>query len=276
MRYAPTLPKLVDGKDAKRHVVTIIGAGPVGLATALGLANYNIPTLVIEADDSVCSGSRAICVSRRSLEIIERLGALEEFRAKSLPWFGGVSFYGGEEVLRFTMDHADERKHPPMVNLQQYYMEQFLLNAAEKHRDLIEIRWQTRVNAVTSGSKGVELNLQTPQGEYGLSSDWLVACDGARSIVRDQLDVNLQGTNYEVRYVIVDIELHSDRPAQRYAWFDPPSNPGSTILMHQQPDNIWRIDYQLSADESSEEAVKPDNVIARVRRHLAMIGEEGT
>ena len=93
--------------------------------------------------------------------------------------------------------------------------------------------------------------------------------------MREALGLQLKGTSYEGRYVIVDIELKSDRPTERLAWFDPPSNPGSTILIHIQPDNIWRIDYQLRDDEDPEEAVKPENVIPRVRSHLEMMGETG-
>ena len=73
--------------------------------------------------------------------------------------------------------------------------------------------------------------------------------------------------------MIVDIELKSDYPTERRAWFDPPSNPGSTLLMHKQPDDIWRIDYQLRDDEDPDEAVQPENVIPRVASHLEMIGE---
>ena len=61
---------------------------------------------------------------------------------------------------------------------------------------------------------------------------------------------------------------------ERLAWFDPPSNPGSTILMHRQPGDVWRIDYQIRDDEDPAEAVQPENVLPRVRSHLAMIGED--
>ena len=274
-RYEATLPALANGAETKRHAIAIVGGGPVGLALALGLANHGVASVVIEADDTVCFGSRAICISRRSLEIIERLGALQGFLEKGLPWTGGRSFYRDTEVLHFTMPHDESQKLPPMVNIEQYYIEQFLLDAAEKRADLIDIRWQTRATEIRVQENGVTLGLSTPKGDYTLHTDWLVACDGGRSQVREALGLQLQGTSYEGRYVIVDIELKSDRPTERLAWFDPPSNPGSTILIHIQPDNIWRIDYQLRDDEDPEEAVKPENVIPRVRSHLEMMGETG-
>ena len=274
-RYAGLLPTRAHGIEVKRHAVAIIGGGPVGLAVALGLANHGIPSVLIEADDSVCHGSRAICISRRSLEIIERLGAVGGFLEKGLPWAGGRSFYRDREVLHFTMPQDENQKLPPMVNLAQYHIEQFLLDAAEKKSELIEIRWQTRVTAIDARADGATLTVATPEGEYCLNTDWVVACDGGRSTIREALGLPLQGTSYEGRYVIVDIALESERPTERLAYFDPSSNPGSTVLVHKQPDNVWRIDYQLRDGEDAEEAVKPENVIPRVQSLLEMMGERG-
>jgi 3-(3-hydroxy-phenyl)propionate hydroxylase len=272
-RHQVLLPTLRDGADETRHSVAIVGGGPVGLAVALGLANYGVRSVLIEADDSVCSGSRAICISRRSLEIIQRLGALEDFLETGLAWTGGRSYYRDSEVLHFLMPHDEDQKLPPMVNLQQYYIEHFLLQAAKREPDSIDIRWQTKVTGMEVGSDGALLSLETPEGAYKLRADWVVACDGGRSTVRDALGLKLQGTTYEGRYVIVDVLLRSKRPTERLAFFDPPSNPGSTILVHKQPDDVWRIDYQLRDDEAPEEAVKPENVMPRVRDLLESMGE---
>lgn len=274
-KYAARVPQLKDGVDVLRHAVTIVGGGPVGLAVALGLANHGVRSVLIEADDSVCYGSRAICISRRSLEIIERLGAVDGFLKTGLPWTGGRSFYRETEVLHFTMPQDENQKLPPMVNLAQYHIEQFLLDAAQKRADLIDIRWQTRVKSIDSRDDGATLQLTTSDGDYALETDWVVAADGGRSTIREALGLQLQGTSYEGRYVIVDIELQSDRPTERLAYFDPSSNPGSTVLVHKQPDNVWRIDYQLRDGEDAEQAVKPENVMPRVQSLLDMMGEKG-
>jgi len=178
-------------------------------------------------------------------------------------------------VLHFTMPQDENQKLPPMVNLAQYHIEQFLLDAAEKRADLIDVRWQTRVKSIDSRDDGATLQLTTPGGDYSLETDWVVACDGGRSTIREALGLQLQGTSYEGRYVIVDIELDSDRPTERLAYFDPSSNPGSTVLVHKQPDNVWRIDYQLRDGEDAEQAVKPENVMPRVQSLLDMTGEKG-
>jgi 3-(3-hydroxy-phenyl)propionate hydroxylase len=280
-QYAARIPELGQGAgqdqraryEAQRHAVAIVGGGPVGLAVALGLARHGVRSVLIEADASVCYGSRAICISRRSLEIIERLGALEGFLAKGLPWTGGRSYYRSDEVLHFQMPQDENQKLPPMVNLAQYHIEQFLLDAAEAQADLIDIRWQTKVTAMREDAHGATLQLSTPAGEYEMQTDWLVAADGGRSTIREALGLKLAGTSYEGRYVIVDILLDSARPTERLAYFDPASNPGSTVLVHKQPDNVWRIDYQLRDGEDAEEAIKPENVMPRVQSLLDMMGE---
>ncbi len=276
-RFAPFTPPLEGGAEPGRHPVVIAGGGPVGMALALGLANHGVRSVILEADDTVCVGSRAACISRRSLEIVERLGALPAFLAKGLPWTGGRSFYKTDEVFRFEMPHDDTQKLPPMINLEQYYIEQYLLDAIVRRNQatpgLIDIRWGTELVALAQGDGGVTLDVRNADGAYTLHGDWLAACDGGQSFVRRALGLALEGTGYEGRYVIIDIELHSDHPTERRAWFDPPWNPGSTVLMHRQPDDIWRIDYQLRAGQSTEEALQPAAVKAFVQRHLDAIGE---
>ena len=272
-RYAASLPSLEGGVDPHRRPVVVVGGGPVGYCAALGLANYGVPVVLLEADDSVCFGSRAICISRRSLEIIERLGAIEGFLNVGLPWTGGRSFYRNTEVLHFKMPADENQKLPPMVNLAQYSIEKFLLDAAEARSDLIEIRWQNKLTAIDARDNGALLTVNTPKGDYIMEADWVVAADGGRSFLREALGLQLQGTSYEGRYVIVDILLDSHRPTERLAYFDPACNPGSTVLVHKQPDNVWRIDYQLRDGEDADEAIKPENAIPRVRSLLDMMGE---
>ncbi len=253
--------------------VLIAGGGPVGLSLAALLGQYGIQCLVLEADASWCEGSRAICISRRSQEIMAWVGADEALRAKGLSWVGGRSYFRDTEVLHFEMPSEPAQRFAPMINIQQYYIEQYA-DAASLRAGCVDIRRSSRVTAVRQLTSGVQVDFQASDGgSRSVIADWLVACDGGRSTVREQLGMLLQGVQYEGRYVIVDIEQDTKRTVERLAWFDPPSNPGSTILMHRQPDNVWRIDYQVADDEDPLEAVKPENVLPRVRAHLDMIGE---
>jgi 3-(3-hydroxy-phenyl)propionate hydroxylase len=230
---------------------------------------------VIEADDAVSYGSRAACISRRSLEILDQLGVARDVLQEALPWTAGTSYYRDVPVYRLQMPMDESQRFAPMVNLEQCICEQILADRAGGLPDLVEIRWQTKLAGLQHGDDGVELQLETASGPYALRADWLVACDGARSAVRQAMGLRFSGSTYDGTYIIVDIHLKSDYPTERRAWFDPPTNPGSTILVHKQPRDIWRVDYQLRDDEDPEEAVKPENVLPRVRSHLEWIGERG-
>ena len=253
--------------------VLIAGGGPVGLTLSALLAREGIAHLVIEADEGYCSGSRAICISRRSQEILGWVGADAPLVEKGLSWAGGRSHWRDTEVLHFEMPSEPTQRFAPMVNIQQFYVEEFAHRAAQSTGDMASVHWASKVVAVRPQVDGVQVDVDTPTGRQTVQAGFLVACDGGRSTVRDQLGLQLQGTQYEGKYVIVDVVQKTRRAVERLAWFDPPSNPGSTILMHRQPDDVWRIDYQIRDDEDPVEAVKPENVLPRVRSHLEMIGE---
>ncbi|MDM7943031.1 MAG: FAD-dependent monooxygenase [Hydrogenophaga sp.] len=255
------------------HVpVLIAGGGPVGMTLSALLSAQGITNRVIEADEEYCSGSRAICMSRRSQEILGWVGADTALVAKGLSWVGGRSHWRHDEVLHFEMPSEPTQRFAPMVNIQQFYVEEFAHRAAQAS-GTAQVQWGSRVTSVKPRADGVEVQVSAPGGVQTLRADWLVACDGGRSTVRDQLGLQLEGTQYDGKYVIVDVVQKTQRAVERLAWFDPPSNPGSTILMHRQPDDVWRIDYQIRDDEDPQEAVKPENVLPRVQSHLAMIGE---
>ena len=254
--------------------VLIAGGGPVGLTLTALLSRQGIASLVIEADEGYCTGSRAICVSRRSQEILGWVGADKPLVETGLSWVGGRSYWRDTEVLHFTMPSEPAQRFAPMVNIQQYHVEAFAHKAAQACGDLADVRFGCRVTKLAQDGQGATVEVQTQQGLQTVRAAWLVACDGGRSTVREQLGLQLQGTQYDGKYVIVDVVQKTRRAVERLAWFDPPSNPGSTILMHRQPGDVWRIDYQIRDDEDPVEAVKPGNVLPRVKSHLAMIGED--
>jgi 3-(3-hydroxy-phenyl)propionate hydroxylase len=264
-------PPELEGKTGQYPVI-IVGAGPVGVTAALELARHGIKSIVLDDKATVNEGSRAICIARHSMECLQQLGLAEKFEAKALPWTHGTSYYRDKEVYRLQMPHSSAERYYPMYNLQQQYIEKYLIDKAEAD-PLIELRWQSKVTDVSQDDNGARLGIETPAGSYSLNSDYVLAADGARSVVRHKLGLHLKGDAYEGRYVIVDIQMEADYPTERRAFFDPSSNPGLTILVHKQPDNIWRIDYQISADVDEEEELKEDNIRERISSVLEMIGE---
>lgn len=257
-----------------RRPVVIVGAGPVGMTAALTLALYGIRSLLLDRKDTFNDGSRAICISRSSYYILERIGAVAPFLEKSLGWTKGRSYYRGQQILEFDMPDSADEKYRPMYNLEQQYIEDFLWQAVAAS-DLIETRWQSEVRGIQDDAQGVTLTVSDPSGSYDLPADWVLAADGARSAIRSLRGLRLKGENFEGRYVIADVQMAHDYPAIRRALFDPACRPGGTVLIHRQPDNIWRIDYQLREDESAEEATREDNVRASVAGLLDEIGHTG-
>ena len=208
---------------------------------------------------------------------MDRLGVASAFLGKGLPWARGRSYYGTDEVLVFEMPTRADDRYPPMINLQQYYIEQFLLDAIAavnaQHPGRVDIRWASKITACTPAADGVAVRIDNALGSYAAQADWLVACDGGQSFIRSSLGLELAGTGYQGRYAIVDIELASGYPTERRAWFDPPWARGTTILMHRQPDDIWRIDFQLAGSVDAAQAMQPEQIQRFVQTHLDAIGE---
>jgi 3-(3-hydroxy-phenyl)propionate hydroxylase len=259
---------------ATRHPVVIVGAGPIGMTAALTLARYGIRSVVLDNKATFNDGSRAICIARSSMQILAQIGAVAPFLDHALGWRHGTSYFRGHEIYRLEMPHSDHDKFLPMYNLQQQYIEQFLYDAVARE-PLIEVRWQSEVTGFQAQPAGATLNVVTPVGTYDIAADYVLAADGARSRVRALMNLRLRGDNYEGRYVIADVQMAHDYPTERRAFFEPAWHEGGTVLVHKQPDNIWRIDYQLEDGEDPDEAVREDTIRARVGAIIAGLGHTG-
>ncbi len=233
-----------------------------------------IASVLLEAGSTFGDGSRAICVARQSFHILERIGAVAPFLNKALGWTTGRSFYRGHQILEFEMPDSPRDKYRPMYNIQQQFIEQYLWDAIAAE-PLIETRWQSEVIGLSDTPDGVLLTVRDPAGSYDLPADWVLAADGARSPIRKLRGLRLKGENYEGRYVIADVQMAHDYPTIRRALFDPACRPGGTVLVHKQPDDIWRIDYQLRDDERTEDALDEAEVRRSVAAVLAEIGHHG-
>ncbi|MCC7327259.1 MAG: FAD-dependent oxidoreductase [Burkholderiales bacterium] len=267
--YEYRRPPELDGTS--RHCpVVVVGAGPVGLTVAIDLAQRGIAVLLIDDDNTVSMGSRAICYSKRTLEILDRLGCGETVASKGVRWHVGKVYQGSELAYQFDLLPDSGHRRPAFVNLQQYHFEECLVRRAQ---DLpaLEIRWRQRVSEVTQQADRVDLSVTTDDGEYALSCDWLIACDGARSPVRQMLGLDFEGQVFRDRFLIADIHMTSDFPAERRFWFDPPFHPNQSVLLHRQPDDIWRVDFQLGWDADPELEKRADRIMPRLR---AMLGPD--
>lgn len=263
-----------DAQSPVRHPVVIVGGGPVGMGLALDLGQRGVPMLVLDDHDGVGVGSRAICFSKRTLEIVDRLGCADEMVEKGVVWNTGRVYRDETEIYSFNLQPEPGHKRPAFINLQQPYFEKFIVDHIRQMQAEgapIEIRGQNAVTEVIHKGDHVEIVIDTPEGPYRLEADWLVACDGARSPVRGMMGLGFEGRVFEDNFLIADVIMKADFPVERRFWFDPPFNRGQSALLHKQPDNVWRIDFQLGWDIDRKAVVKPEYVIPRVE---AMLGPD--
>jgi len=264
-----TPPEIAAGRTLKVPVV-VVGAGPVGLGAALDLQAQGVPVLLLDEDDTVSIGSRGVCYAKRALEILDRYGVGEAVCAKGVSWNVGRTFFREEEVYNFNLVPEPDHHRPGMVNLQQYYLEEYMAARAAALPG-IELRWKNKVVSVTRGGDTVTLKVETEDGIYAVEADWLIAADGARSPIRRMLGLEVEGKIFMDRFLIADVVMKADFPSERWFWFDPPFHPGQSVLLHKQTDSVFRIDFQLGWDADPEEEKKPENVLPRIR---AMLGDE--
>ena len=251
--------------------VVIIGAGPVGLAAAADLARHGVACIVLEKVNTLSDGSRAICWAKRSLEICDRLGVAARMMAKGITWNVGRVFCGAnaEPLYSFDLLPDKQQKFPAFINLQQYYTEEYLIDSLAERGS--EIRWQHEVTGLSQDANGVELSVSTPHGDYRLRCAYAIAADGCRSAIRTRLGLDFEGRTFEDNFLIADVRMKAPFPAERRFYFNAPFNDGRTALMHQQPDGIWRLDFQLGWNIDREDAIREENVTPKVR---AMLGSD--
>ena len=251
-----------------RRPVVVVGAGPVGLALAIDLAQREIPVVLLDNDNTLSTGSRAICFAKRTLEIFDRLGCGDRMVDKGVSWNVGKVFFKQEQVYTFDLLPEAGHARPAFINLQQYYVEGYLAERAAQ-LPLIDIRWKNKVAGVEQHDDRVTLTVETPDGSYRLDADYVAACDGGRSTMRQLLGQESKGRTFRDRFLIADVKMKHEAPAERWFWFDPVFHPNQSVLLHRQPDGVWRIDFQLGWDANPEEEKKPENIIPRVKALLA-------
>ena len=266
--YQKTADQATD--QIAHHPVIVVGAGPIGMGAAIDLAQMGSPVLVLDDNNTVSIGSRAVCYSKRALEILDRLGCAERMIAKGVTWNIGKVFFRDELVTQFDLLPEKGHKIPAFINLQQYYLEEYMVDRMNE-LDLLEVRWKNKVIGIEQNDQQVIITIDTPDGEYQLSTDWLIAADGANSGIRTMLGLQSSGKVFQDRFLIADIVMKAGFPPERWFNFDPSYHRGQSTLLHRQSDNVWRLDFQLGWDKDPEVETQPENIMPRVK---AMMGED--
>ena len=261
-------PELAEGR-ARRYPVVVVGAGPVGLTAALDCAVRGLPVVVLDDNNTVSVGSRAVCYAKRPLEIWDRLGCGQWLAGKGVNWKIGKVFFRDDLIYRFDLLPQQGHQMPAMINLQQYYLEHRLVEQCSAHPE-VDLRWKHKVVGLAQHDDHAVLTVETPDGRFEMLADWVIACDGANSAVRKMVGADFAGQVFQDRFLIADVVMKAGFPPERWFWFDPPFHRGQSVLLHKQCDDVWRIDFQLGRDADPELEKQPERVIPRIR---AMLGE---
>nr|WP_240635964.1 FAD-dependent monooxygenase [Caldimonas tepidiphila] len=266
-------PPDLDGGGPRRYPVVIVGAGPSGLTLACDLAQRGIPAVLLDEDDTVGvrgASSRGICYAQKSLEIFERLGIYERVRDKGVTWSVGRTFSGDSEVYSFNLQANSVSAQPPFINLQQFYVEWFLVDRI-REIGTADLRWKNRVTSVEPRGEHVRVSVETPAGDYVLEADYLIDATGANSPIRTALGLDAHASRSTDRWCITDVRFTKPLPVERWTWVDAPFNEGRGVWQHLMGDGVWRIDYQMAEDADPETISRPEVAGSRLR---AQLGED--
>ncbi len=259
-----------DASTPTRHRVVVAGGGLVGLAFAVDMALHGVPIVLLDDNNQVSTGSRSICVAKRTLEIFDRLGIGDRCVEKGVTWNTGKVLRGDTLLYAFDLQPEPGHKRPAFINLQQYYVESYLVDRFHE-LGIGEARWMNKLTGVEQYGDHAALTIETPDGPYHLICDWLIAADGVKSAVRYALDLPFVGETFHYHFLITDVVMQSDMPTERHFWFDPSFHGGGSALLHKQPDNVWRIDLQLGPQADRDEEMKEENILPRLH---AMLGAD--
>jgi 3-(3-hydroxy-phenyl)propionate hydroxylase len=265
-----TPPEIARGEQTVYPVI-VVGAGLGGLTAALELGERGVRTVLLDDDNTVGAAglsSRGICYAKRSLEIFDRFGVAERVRAKGVTWNEGDVYAGLERIYRFNLQPERDQKYPAFVNLQQFYVEQYLVERIMR-TPAVDLRWKNKVVDVRPAADGVEVEVECPDGRYSARCQWLIGADGAHSVVREKLGAkDAESALSEDQWCITDIRMSPSAEVVRKAYLDNPLNAGGAIWYHQMADGIWRTDWQVSQYEEPERETEPARVTERLKKLL--------
>lgn len=262
-------PAELDGAR-KRHKVVVVGGGLSGLAAACDLASRGVPVVLVDEDDTVGvrgASSRGIVYAQKTLEIFDRLGIYPRIAEKGITWSVGKVLADDDVLYSFDAARGSLSKQPPFINLQQFYIEWYLVDRLTE-LPAAELRWRNRVTGITLFDDHAALAVETPDGAYTLEAEWVIDASGLASRIRGALGAKMAAEQGEDRWCISDVRFKQALPAERWTWAKASFNDGRAVWQHPMADGVWRLDYQMGPNADPEKIADPATVRDRLQRHL--------
>lgn len=252
--------------------IAIVGAGPIGLITALGLVHYGVPVVVFEEDPVLSLDTKAGTVLTRTLEVLDRYDALGPVLAASIriDEIGELDRATGASTGSvLTGNLFEDTRFPFVINIPQHELEPVL------ERRLTELAPDTlrmghRLTSLVQHDDHVELHLETADGPVIFEASRLLACDGGRSQIREQLGVVVKGHTLEQRYMLIDLKCDLDIANPRdYPYLAYFGDPTEWMILVRQP-HCWRFLFPLApgAEEPTQE-----KLVAKARHFIGEVSE---
>ena len=262
-------PEIASGASG-RYPVVIVGAGLAGLALACDLAERGVAAIVLDDDNTIGvrgASSRGIVYAQKTLEIMDRLGIYERIRDKGVVWSVGKTLAGTEVVYEFDAGAASDSRQPPFINLQQFYLEWFMVDRIAQF-GRTDLRWKNKVTGYQSLGDGARIEVETPAGTYAIEADWVCDCSGVNSVVRDALKLDTRAARGIDRWCISDVRFRQPLPVERWTWVEAPFNDNRAVWQHLMADDVWRMDFQMGPETDLEHLSRPEVAAERLRRQL--------
>jgi 2-polyprenyl-6-methoxyphenol hydroxylase-like FAD-dependent oxidoreductase len=241
---------------ADRVDAIVVGAGPVGMLTALALAQAGARVTVLEKEPDIVDSPRAAVYFPSTLLVLDELGLLEELLAigftnrtfgTHIPEFGYTSVVTTEPVEGIEYDYQLHAGQHDVARV-----------AMEHARKLgVEVLFEHEVRAFEDGADGVTLSAATPAGERIFSARWLIGADGARSTVRRLAGIEFEGHTWPERFVATNVKFDFSRLGYSQANFvcDPVN---MAVIAQLDREGVWRCTYMEDSAlpvESYEERI---------------------
>ena len=250
-----------EGAAADHASVIVVGAGPTGLILAHLLGVQGVRTLLIDREPATVGEARAVTIDDESLRSIQATGHLDAVLPDITQGYG-VHYYSWRQRLFARIDPTVcEYGYQRRNAFRQDVLVRQLCERLTQHPD-VQVRFEHELVSFEQDEGGVTLQVSTPTGPRTLTCDWLVACDGGRSRIREQLGVALEGNTFGERWLIADLlgRTSSFRHTRTYC------DPVRPTIRLPGPGGAVRYEFMLHPHEQAQEVLDE----ARVR---AWIGQ---